>query len=433
MARRLPGRYPALVLPPPDTSILFSPLQVGPLTVPNRVWLPAMVTWLSNDAGEVTPDITQRYVRYARGGAGMVVLEAMGIRDVPSGPLMRIGHDGTIPALRQLAADVHAQGEVRVIPQVIDFLKIARRDPVRALARLEGRYPGCTGWSEAELRERLEPREWRDYAWGYRQQIEDLSLAEVRAIPGLFAAAARRARLCGFDGVELHFAHAYTMASFLSATNARPAPYGGSRDGRLALALEVVAEVRREVGSDFCVGCRLLGSDDVDGGSTVDDAAFFSVSLAAAGLDFISVSRGGRFEDCKRPALGQAAYPYTGHSGLLCMPTREFPDAANLDLPASIRAALRESGQSTPVVGAGKINRYEVAEAALQGGKLDLVGMARGLLADPDWPKKVLAGQESAVRSCLYTNVCEALDRKHLPVRCQLWMKRPDGGMHPPG
>ncbi|MSQ00943.1 MAG: NADH:flavin oxidoreductase, partial [Myxococcales bacterium] len=299
--------------------------------------------------------------------------------------------------------------------------------------RLERRYPGCATWSEAELQTRLEPREWRDYAWGYRQQIEDLTLAEVRAIPALFAAAARRARLAGFDGVELHFAHAYTMASFLSATNTRTEPYGGSRDNRLRLALEVVAEVRREVGQDFCVGCRLLGSDDIEGGSTVDDAAFFSVALAAAGLDFISVSRGGRFEDCKRPAVGHAAYPYTGHSGLLCMPTREFPDAANLDLPTTIRAALRASGRSTPVVGAGKINRYVVAETALQEGRLDLVGMARGLLADPDWPKKVRAGNESTVRSCLYTNVCEALDRRHLPVRCQLWMKGPDGGMHPPG
>ncbi len=391
-----------------------------------------MVTWLSNDEGEVTPDVLARYVRYARGGAGMIVLEAMGVRDVNSGPLLRIGHDRAVPGLRDLAARVHAEGDVRVIPQIIDFLKIARRDPKRALDRLEGRYPGCSEWSEAELQACLTPREWRDYAWGYRQQVEDLSLAEIRALPGFFAAAAGRARQAGLDGVELHFAHAYTLASFLSATNARTDDYGGSRENRVRIAIEVVEAVRREVGKDFCVGCRLLGSEDVPGGSDLADSAWFSVALAGAGLDFISVSRGGRFEDAKRPAVGSAAYPYTGPSGLACMPTRAYPNGNNLHLPSGIRTALHEAGLHTPVVGAGKINTFTVAESAIRQGHVDLVGMARGLLADPDWPKRVIQGQECEVHACKYTNVCEALDRNHLPVRCQLWMKRPDGGMHPP-
>jgi len=413
--------------------LLFSPVSVGPLTLPNRVWLPAMVTWLGTDTGDITDDVLSRYVRYARGGAGMIVVEAMGIRDVASGPLLRIGHDRYLPGLRRLADAVHGAGEAKVIPQIIDFLKIGRRDPARALARLEARYPGCSKWSEEVLSDRLTTREYRDYAYGFRQDIEDLSIDEVRALPGHFAAAARRARLAGFDGVELHFAHAYTMASFLSATNHRPDEYGGSAANRVRLAVEVVKAVRAEVGTDFCVGCRILGSDDVYGGSTLEDSSYHARALAAAGLDFISVSRGGRFEDCKRPSVGEAAYPYTGHSGLMCMPTRDFPDAPNMFLPSAIRRVLRASGLSTPVVGAGKINTYAVAEGALQSGSLDLVGMARGLLADPDWPKKVLAGQEGEVRRCKYTNVCESLDRAHLPVRCQLWMKRPDGGMHPPG
>ncbi|MDP2306109.1 MAG: NADH:flavin oxidoreductase [Pseudomonadota bacterium] len=419
-----------MTLPAPADSLLFSPLRLNGTTVANRVWLPAMVTWLSNDAGKVTEDVRRRYVRYAKGGPGMIVLEAMGIRDVASGPLLRIGHDRYLPALRDLAAEIHDAGNVRVIPQVIDFLKIARRDPARALARLESRYPGCSTWSEDELRERLTPREWRDYAHGYRQQIEDLGLDEIRSLPGLFAAAARRARLAGFDGVELHFAHAYTMASFLSRTNARTDDYGGSLEGRARLALDVVAAVRREVGADFTVGCRFLGSEDVEGGSEVEDAAWFAVKFAEAGLDFLSVSRGGRFEDAKRPPVGEAAYPYTGHSGLMCMPTKHYAEGYNLHLPTAIRAAVRAAGFTTPVIGAGRIDTYEVAEGALQGGACDLVGIARGLLADPDWPRKVREGLP--FHACKYTNVCEALDRKHMAVRCQLWMKRPDGGLHPP-
>ena len=362
----------------------------------------------------------------------MLVLEAMGIRDVNSGPLLRIGHDRYVAGLSELVRRMKDAGPGRVIPQIIDFLKIARRDPARSVARLEAKYPGCAEWTEAELQARLSPREWRDFANGYRQTIEDLDIPEIESLPGLFAGAARRAREAGFDGVELHFAHAYTMSSFLSATNTRTDGYGGSRENRVRICIEAIAAVRREVGVDFGVGLRLLGSDDVPGGSTLDDSSWFAAQFAGAGVDFISVSRGGRFEDAKRPTVGEAAYPYTGHSGLMCMPTHVYPAANNLHLPSGIRSAVHAAGYATPVVGAGRINHYRVAESALQQGHCDLVGMARGLLADPDWPRKVAAGRETNVHACKYNNVCEALDRKHLPVRCQLWMKLPEGGMHPP-
>jgi 2,4-dienoyl-CoA reductase-like NADH-dependent reductase (Old Yellow Enzyme family) len=340
--------------------------------------------------------------------------------------------------LTELVRRIRGAGEGKVIPQVIDFLKIARRDPARSLARLERSYPGCSSWSEEELHARLGPREWDDHARGYRQRIEDLDVAEIEALPGLFADAARRARQCGFDGVELHFAHAYTMSSFLSRTNARTDDYGGSLENRARICLAAIEAVRREVGTDFCVGLRLLGSDDIlrdDGsiaGSPLCDAAWFGARFAEAGADFISVSRGGRFEDAKRPGVGEAAYPYTGHSGLMCMPTFKWAAANNLHLPSGIRKAVWEAGCRTPVVGAGRINTYEVAESALRQGHCDLVGMARGLLSDPDWPRKVRAGRAADVHYCKYNNVCEALDRKHLPVRCQLWMKLEKGGMHPP-
>ena len=413
-------------------SALFSPVRIGSFEAPNRLWLPAMVTWLSNEAGEVTEAVRDRYVRYARGGVGTMVLEAMGVRDVASGPLMRIGHDRYVPGLRDLVARVKDAGDTRVMPQVIDFLRIARRDPTRTLARLEAGHPGCSTWTEDELRARLSPRAWRDYAWGWREQIEDLSDDAVRAIPGYFAAAARRAREAGFDGVELHFAHAYTVASFLSATNRRDDEWGGPLEHRARLALDIVAAVRAEVGRDFTVGCRILGSDAVPGGSDVADACVLGAWLAAAGLDFVSVSRGGRFEDAKRPAVGKAAYPYTGPSGEACMPGPDAPEGVNLPYAAAVRAAVRASGLDVPIVGAGRIHTVQGAEDALRRGACDLVGMARALLADPDWPMKARDGHGDTIRTCRYTNVCEAFDRAHLPVRCQLWMKHPSGGLHPP-
>lgn len=409
----------------PKRSLLFAPLRINNVTLANRVWLPAMVTWLSNEEGEVTPEVVQRYLTYARGEPGMIVLEAIGIRDIASGPLMRIGHDRYIPALRDLAAHIHDISPSKVIPQIIDFLKIARRNPAAYLAYLKkrgGPYARVDEMSDDELRRLLTPREWHEYQHGYRQLISDLSREEVLALPGLFAAAARRARLAGYDGVELHFAHAYTMSSFLSARNPRSDEFGGrSLENRVRLPLMVIDAVRREVGRDFMVGLRFLSSEDIEGGSTVEDACWFAVEFARAGIDFISISRGGKFEDAEQPKVGEAAYPYTGHSGHMCMPMIDEDAQVNRRNAAAIRRAVRLAGFDTPTIIAGKINTFELAETLLRDGWGDLIGMARGLLADPFWPVKVREGRD--YHACKYTNVCEALDRHHRQVRCQLWMK----------
>lgn len=406
-------------------SLLFAPLRMNQITLANRVWLPAMVTWLSNEEGIVTSDVEQRYLTYARGEPGMIVLEAMGIRDVASGPLLRIGHDRYIPGLRDLVAKMHAISPSKVIPQVIDFLKIARRNPQSYRAHLQkrgGAFARATELSDAELQALLTPREWRDYQFGYRQLIGDLARDEVLSLPGLFAAAARRAREAGFDGVELHFAHAYTMSSFLSGCNGRSDEYGGATlENRVRLPLMAIEAVRREVGRDFLLGLRYLSSEDIAGGSTVEDACWFGVQFARAGVDFISISRGGKFEDAEQPRIGEAAYPYTGHSGQMCMPREDRDATANRQNAARIRRAIREAGFATPTIVAGRINTFEMAESILREGGADLIGMARGLLADPYWPVKVREGR--GFHHCKYTNVCEALDRHHRQVRCQLWMK----------
>ncbi|HEY3244993.1 MAG TPA: NADH:flavin oxidoreductase [Phycisphaerae bacterium] len=408
----------------PKRSLLFSPLRINQVTLENRVWLPAMVTWLSNEAGEVTPEVMERYVTYALGQPGMIVLEAIGIRDVASGPLMRIGHDRFIPGLRALAQRIHDVSPSKVIPQIIDFLKIATRNPQAYLTRLAargGQYASVLSMTEDQLQSTLSPREWHEYNHGYRQLISDIAREEVLALPGMFAAAARRARQAGYDGVELHFAHAYTMASFLSARNARTDEFGGqSLENRVRLPLMVIEAVRREVGNDFLVGLRYLSSEDIPGGSKLEDALYFAAQFAKAGIDFISISRGGKFEDAEQPKIGQAIYPYTGHSGYMCMPMSDADAAVNRAQAAAIRHAVRDAGFRTPTIVTGKIDSFELAETILRQGGGDLIGMARGLLADPFWPIKVREGRD--YHHCKYTNVCESLDRHHRQVRCQLWM-----------
>ena len=297
--------------------------------------------------------------------------------------------------------------------------------------------------SEAEVRTRLSvmshdevakvltPAELEAFDYGYRERITDLHLEHVRTLPavlpGLFANAAARAREAGFDGVELHYAHAYTMASFLSRTNTRDDGYGGARENRVRLPLEVYAAVRERAGRDFVVGCRFLADECIDGGNEVDDAAFFGVAFARAGMDFLSTSRGGKFDDAKQPAVGWAAYPYTGRSGYECMPQyisdQRGPFGRNAPATAAIRAAIREAGFTTPVVCTGGVHNFEMAERLLSDGVCDIVGAARQSLADPDTFRKILLGRGGEVRLCEFTNYCEGLDQKHKPVTCQLWDK----------
>ncbi len=244
-------------------------------------------------------------------------------------------------------------------------------------------------------------------------------------LPELFAAAAARAQQAGFDGVELHYAHAYTMASFLSALNQRDDGYGGARECRVRLPLEVYRAVRERVGESFAVGCRFLSEEGMPDGSSVDDAIYFGVELARAGMDFLSLSRGGKFEDAKQPKVGGAAYPYTGPRGYECMPTAisdaRGPFGRNVPAVAAIRDAVRAAGLATPVVVAGGICSFEQAEALLRDGRRRHRAAARQSLADPDWFLKVRLGRGAEVRRCTYTNYCEGLDQKHKQVTCQLW------------
>jgi 2,4-dienoyl-CoA reductase-like NADH-dependent reductase (Old Yellow Enzyme family) len=272
-------------------------------------------------------------------------------------------------------------------------------------------------------------RERSDLRFGYREQVNDVELEHVRrlpeTLPPLFAAAARRAREAGFDGVELHYAHAYTMASFLSRTNTRSDGYGGSLHGRLRVPLDVFAAVRATVGRDWVVGCRMLGDEVIEGGSELDDACSYASAFAQAGMDFISISKGGKFDDAQQPNIGEAVYPYTGRSGYECMPTvysdQRGPFARNVPLAAAIRAHVRERGHPTPIVTAGGINAFDQAEAILAAGQADIIGAARQSLADPDWWLKMRRGRGAEIRRCKFTNYCEALDTKHKQVTCQLW------------
>jgi len=402
----------------------------------------------------VTPALRAWYRRFARGRPGTLVVEATGIRDIPSGPLLRVGHDRFVPGLQQLVGAVAeaSGGETRLMLQILDFLAIRRR-PERARylreflvvterhrERLVALRPGLDvadeaalrrallGCDDAELAGVLDARERLALDFGARELVTDVHRPHIarlpETLPALFADAAERARRAGFDGVEIHAAHAYTLASFLSRLNDRADGYGGALEHRLRLPLEVLAAVRARVGADFSVGVRFLSEEGLPGGNELPDAVVIAQAFARADADWLSLSRGGKFEDARQPRVGEAAYPYTGPSGRLCMPSvfdGSPPFGAALAQAAAVRAAVRAAGHDTPVVATGGINGFRLAEQALAGGAADLVGAARQSLADPDWFRKLREGRGASIARCEYTNYCEALDQQHMEVTCKLW------------
>jgi len=364
---------------------LFESLAIGSMVIPNRIMVPAMVTRLSGEDGFVNQAISDRYAGYAAGGVGLVVIEAMAIHQAKSGPLLRISEDKYVPGLADMVRRIHDTSDSRVVPQIIHFMKVAR-----------------SGW---------------------RQTVDTLAVQEIDAIVEQFGDAVLRARMAGFDGAELHSAHAYTLASFLSRANRRTGEYGGdSLEGRLRLIGRVMENIRRKVGADFPVCIRIDSEEFIRDGYTVEDSRLIALRLAQLGFGYISLSVGGKFEDAIHKP-GEVPYPYTGYSGDRAMPGSWYPPMVHAHLAAEIRGFVRSKGFQVPIAVAGKISDPDDAEDVIAGGKADIVAIARGLLADPYWPKKVRAGQRDRIVRCDYCNYCKDLDGTHKEVICYLWPK----------
>jgi 2,4-dienoyl-CoA reductase-like NADH-dependent reductase (Old Yellow Enzyme family) len=368
---------------------LFEPFTINrKLRLRNRIVMPALVTRLATEEGELTEELLERYLLYAKGGTGLIITEAISVAKQKSGPLLRLSEDRFVTALRELPDRVHSESGARIAPQIIHFMKISRS--------------------------------------GYRQKVEDLSIEEIREIPELFARAAERARTAGFDAVELHFAHAYTLSSFLSRHNQRKDEYGGSLKNRLHLAEEVVEASRKAAGEDFVLGARINGDEFTLGGNTLQQSRSIALRLAELGLDYISVSAGGKFEDAVAKH-GEALVPYTGYSGHRAMPPHWMPEKVNVYLAGDIRNTLREAGYQTPVVAAGRIPNARVAESVLENREADLVAIARPTLCDPHWPRKTMEGREQEILRCVYCNKCKEADEAFQKVYCDQWNKEGRG------
>jgi len=232
----------------------------------------------------------------------------------------------------------------------------------------------------------------------------ELTVIEIKDIVSRYAAAAKKAKEVGFDFVEMHGCHGHNLPHqfFSPIDNRRSDGYGGDLAGRMRFSLEVAKAIRAAVGEDYPFFWRLCAEEALPGGYTLEECTSLCVELEKVGVDVIDVSFGHEANYEPVPM---------GHSSPI--PGEERPPATFVPLAAAIKRRL-----NIPVIGVGRMQSLEVAEEALSQGKVDLIALARELLADPLWPQKMKAGKQDDVTPCIYCNHCIDTMEKTEPIRC---------------
>jgi len=339
--------------------LLFTPIQVGKMELKNRIVMPAM-HYLASWEGMVLPHHVDYFAERARGGAALIIIGGCTI-DETSGAVNMLSakDDKFIPGLAGLAKEVHAHGA-----------KIA------AQLYHAGRYShsmfmgGKQSVSSSPIRSRFTGETPRE-----------LSIPEIRQVQRNYALAAARIQRAGFDAVEVIASAGYLISQFLSPlVNRRRDEYGGDFENRMRFGLEVIAEVRREVGSDFPIIVRVAGNEFMDGGLANEEARLFSRGLEKAGADMINVTGG--WHETRVPQI-----------------TMGLPRGGFVYLAQGIKQAV-----SIPVMACNRISDPILADRILRDGQADLIGFARGLIADPELPNKAREGRFDEINYCIACN-----------------------------
>lgn len=363
---------------------LFSPLRIKSLELKNRVVMAPTHIGLNSEEGFVTPEVTEFFLKRAKGGVSMVILGAVPVnpRLLPS--QMRLSDDKFVPGVKELVDRIHSETGVKVCAQLYDWLKMARR---------------------------------------WKQSFHEMTLDEIGKSIDYFEKGAIRAREAGFDAIEIHAAHGYVLASALSRNNKRDDEYGGNFGGRMRLVAEVYEKIRTIVGPDCPVGIRINGDEFIVGGNSLKQSRPIARKLVEMGLDYVSVTAGGKYEDSRGLIpKWECPHPYPpvgGYSGFRSMPPMDMPEGVNVYLAAEIRRTIREAGYSTPIMTAGRIPHPELAEEILVEGQADVVGLSRPLLRDPDWVNKAKEGKRKEIKKCTYCNYCTEQELYGTPSLCQ--------------
>ena len=355
---------------------LFSPGKIGSLYVKNRIVMAPLGSRLTTENGAITDDMIEFYSQRARGGAGVIVIEAMAV-DYPLGAgkpnHVRFHDDCYVPGHAKLVEKIHECGGKA-------FALLWHTGINRGM--LEGMTP-------------VGPSAILNPNTGIVPH--ELTIEEIRGIVNKFGQAAARAQACGYDGLNVHGAHGYLISSFVSAaTNQRTDEYGGSFENRIRFPLEVVAAIRANTRRGYPLVIRINGDDFIEGGISQEEAVKFAQALEKAGVDAIDVSAGvyGSIDTMIEPI--------------------QYEEGWKLYLAENIRKHV-----NIPVFGVGVIHTPEVADKAIADGLVDFVAIGRELLAEPQWGNKAFVG-DNHFPKCIGCNACFERIGKNLPLRCAL-------------
>lgn len=353
---------------------LFEPISVGPMTVSNRVVMTAMhLNYTPN--GRVNDTFTEFYKARAKGGAGLIIVGGAEINDQACGLdfFLSIKSDDCVPGLKSFTDEIHNAGSTVAIQLY-----------------MAGAYSFC-GLKGLPV---PAPSEFTTYFT--RQKTTPMTLKDVRRVQEDFAGATKRAKEAGFDAVEVIASAGYLISQFLSPrTNKREDEYGGSLENRMRFGLETVRLVRETAGKDMAVLVRVAGNDFVPGSHTNREARVFAAACAEEGADCINVTGG--WHESRIPQI-----------------TMDLPQAGYVYLARGIKEVV-----NVPVIGCNRINDPFIAEEVLKMGVADMVGVARGLIADPEFVNKSRSGKFHEIRRCVACNQrCFDHVFQLLPVGC---------------
>ena len=356
---------------------IFTPLTIKNMTMRNRIMMTPMGTNYGEQTGEMSFLHIDYYTERAKGGVGLIMVENASV-DSPLGSngttQIRIDHDNYMPRFFKLCETLHAHG---------------------ACVGVQLNHAGASAQSK---RTNMQPVSASDIPSKAGGEIpRPLKVEEIYEIVKKYGEAAARAQACGFDCVEIHAGHSYLLSQFMSpTTNKRTDEFGGCPENRARFTKLVVEEVRKQVGPMFPIFVRISADELMEGGNTLEDTLEL-LSYFQEEVDAFDVS--------------------AGLNGSL-----QFQIDANYlkDGWRSYMAKAVREKYNKPCVTMGNIRDPRVADDILARGDADIIGMGRGLIADPHWVKKVATGHEDDIRKCISCNIGCAGNRigVNRPIRC---------------
>jgi mycofactocin system FadH/OYE family oxidoreductase 2 len=362
---------------PGQFKYLFSPLQIGRVTVPNRISFSAHLT---NFAEECLP--SERHVYYlatrARGGTGLIITEEQSVHptDRAYEKLVEAFRPEVIPGYKKITRAVH-EYETKIFAQ----LNHNGQQCSGALSRLPV-------WAPSPVPDVL-----------FREIPKQMEIEDIKEVIQHFCKSAVHSREGGFDGIELQYGHSSLARQFMSPlTNFRTDEYGGSFENRMRFPLEVLGAVRKSVGDDFTLGIRLCADEMLPwGGITLNDAKEIAKLLEGSGfIDFMDLSLS------------------TFYNLYLVGGTMHMPLGYAIPLAAGIKEAVQ-----LPVFATGRINDPVLAEKVLANGQADMIGMVRSQLCDPNLANKAREGRMDEIRYCIADNQgCYGRVGLNRPIGC---------------